>query len=122
MMAPTLVLRDGEPELVVGSAGSNRIRAAILQVIVGVVDRGLDAAGAVEAPRLHWEDSVVYLEPGLDEPSLEAAGHTLARFRAPNLFFGGADGRARPGHGRDHGGRGPAAGWSGGGGVTRATS
>ena len=44
MMAPTLVLRDGEPELVVGSAGSNRIRAAILQVIVGVVDRGLDAA------------------------------------------------------------------------------
>jgi gamma-glutamyltranspeptidase/glutathione hydrolase len=89
MMAPTLVLRDGEPELVLGSAGSNRIRAAILQVIVGVVDRGLDAAGAVEAPRLHWEDSVVYLEPGLDEAALEAAGHTLARFRAPNLFFGG---------------------------------
>jgi gamma-glutamyltranspeptidase/glutathione hydrolase len=89
MMAPTLVLRDGEPELVLGSAGSNRIRAAILQVIVGVVDRGLAAADAVEAPRLHWEDSVVYLEPGLDEASLEAAGHTLARFRAPNLFFGG---------------------------------
>jgi gamma-glutamyltranspeptidase/glutathione hydrolase len=89
MMAPTLVLRDGEPELVLGSAGSNRIRAAILQVIVGVVDRGLDAAGAVEAPRLHWEDSVVYLEPGLDEAALEAAGHTLARFRAANLFFGG---------------------------------
>jgi gamma-glutamyltranspeptidase/glutathione hydrolase len=89
MMAPTIVLRDGEPELVLGSAGSNRIRAAILQVIVGVVDRGLAAADAVEAPRLHWEESVVYLEPGLDEASLEAAGHTLARFRAPNLFFGG---------------------------------
>jgi gamma-glutamyltranspeptidase/glutathione hydrolase len=89
MMAPTLVLRDGEPELVLGSAGSNRIRAAILQVIVGVVDRGLAAADAVEAPRLHWEDSVVYLEPGLDEASLEAEGHTLARFRAANLFFGG---------------------------------
>ena len=40
MMAPTVVLRDGEPELVLGSAGSNRIRSAILQTIVGVVDRG----------------------------------------------------------------------------------
>jgi gamma-glutamyltranspeptidase/glutathione hydrolase len=89
MMAPTIVLRDGSPELVLGSAGSNRIRAAILQVIVGVVDRRLPATEAVEAPRLHWEDSVVYLEPGLDEQSLEDAGFTLARFRAQNLFFGG---------------------------------
>jgi gamma-glutamyltranspeptidase/glutathione hydrolase len=89
MMAPTLVLRDGRPELVLGSAGSNRIRSAILQVIVGVVDRGLAAAAAVEAPRLHFEDGVVYLEPGLDEAALEARGLTLARFRGPNLFFGG---------------------------------
>jgi gamma-glutamyltranspeptidase / glutathione hydrolase len=89
MMAPTLVLRDGQPELVLGSAGSNRIRSAILQVIVGVVDRGLDAAAAVSAPRLHLEDGVVYLEPGLDEALLEPSGLTLARFRGPNLFFGG---------------------------------
>jgi gamma-glutamyltranspeptidase/glutathione hydrolase len=89
MMAPTLVLRDGQPELVLGSAGSNRIRSAILQVIVGVVDRGLDAAAAVDAPRLHFEDGVVYLEPGLDEAALEPGGLTLARFRGQNLFFGG---------------------------------
>jgi gamma-glutamyltranspeptidase/glutathione hydrolase len=89
MMAPTLVLREGQPELVVGSAGSNRIRSAILQVIVGVVDRGLEAAAAVEAPRLHFEDGIVYLEPGLDEAALEGSGLTLARFRGPNLFFGG---------------------------------
>jgi gamma-glutamyltranspeptidase/glutathione hydrolase len=89
MMAPTLVLREGQPELVLGSAGSNRIRSAILQVIVGVVDRGLQAAAAVEAPRLHLEDGIVYLEPGLDEAALEGSGLTLARFRGPNLFFGG---------------------------------
>ena len=44
MMAPTVVLRDGEVELVLGSAGSNRIRSAILQTIVGVVDHGLRRA------------------------------------------------------------------------------
>jgi len=89
MMAPTIVLRDGEPELVVGSAGSNRIRSAILQTIVGVVDHGLQAGPAVEAPRVHFEDGVVYAEPGIDTSELEAAGHALARFRSRNLFFGG---------------------------------
>jgi gamma-glutamyltranspeptidase/glutathione hydrolase len=89
MMAPTVVLRDGAVELVVGSAGSNRIRSAILQTIVGVVDHGQTAAAAVEAPRVHFEDGVVYCEPGVDADALRAAGHEVAPFRARNLFFGG---------------------------------
>ena len=56
MMAPTVVLRDGEPELAVGSAGSNRIRSAILQTIIRSIDDGMQAAEAVDAPRVHWED------------------------------------------------------------------
>ena len=40
MMAPSIVLRDGEPRLVVGSAGSQRLRGAILQVVENVVGRG----------------------------------------------------------------------------------
>jgi gamma-glutamyltranspeptidase / glutathione hydrolase len=89
MMAPTAVLRDGVPELVLGSAGSNRIRSAILQTIVGAVDRGMRAGEAVRAPRVHFEDGVVYAEPGVDTDALEADGHAIARFRALNLFFGG---------------------------------
>jgi gamma-glutamyltranspeptidase/glutathione hydrolase len=89
MMAPTIVLAGGEPQLVVGSAGANRIRSALLQVIVNAVDRGMDAAAAVDAPRMHWEDGVLYVEPGIDTDPLEAAGHTIARFRERNLFFGG---------------------------------
>ncbi len=54
MMAPTVVLHDGVAQLVVGSAGSNRIRSALLQVIVNVVDRGLAAQAAVDAPRVHY--------------------------------------------------------------------
>ena len=67
MMAPTVVLDEGTPELVLGSAGSNRIRSAILQVIVNAIDHGMDAQAAVDAPRLHFEDGLVYAEPGIDD-------------------------------------------------------
>jgi gamma-glutamyltranspeptidase/glutathione hydrolase len=89
MMAPTVVLGEGGVELVVGSAGSNRIRSAILQTIVGVVDHGRGAQTAVDAPRAHFEEGIVYAEPGVDLDALRAAGRAIAPFRAPNLFFGG---------------------------------
>jgi gamma-glutamyltranspeptidase/glutathione hydrolase len=89
MMAPTVVLRDGTPELVLGSAGSNRIRSAILQTIVAALDHGMRAGDAVRAPRVHCEDGVVYAEPGVEIDALEADGRAIARFRALNLFFGG---------------------------------
>ena len=90
MMAPSVVMREGEVELVLGSAGSNRIRSALLQTIVGVVDRGLSAPEAVRAPRAHFEKGIVYHEPGL-EPSAGAAGEDreVVRFHDLNLFFGG---------------------------------
>jgi gamma-glutamyltranspeptidase/glutathione hydrolase len=91
MMAPTVVLdTDDEVELVLGSAGSNRIRSAILQVIVGVVDHGQRAHDAVLAPRVHFEDDVVYVEPGIDVDALRGAGREVLAFRDRNLFFGGA--------------------------------
>jgi gamma-glutamyltranspeptidase/glutathione hydrolase len=89
MMAPTVVCRDGAAELVLGSAGSSRIRSALLQVIVNAVDRGMDAQQAVDSPRLHAQDGRVYAEPGVDVAALEAAGHAIVNFRARNLFFGG---------------------------------
>jgi len=108
MMAPTAVLRDGIPELVLGSAGSNRIRSAILQTIVAVVDRGLRADEAVRAPRIHFEDGVVYAEPGIDVGALEARGYAVAPFRALNLFFGGVQAVERdPGSGLLSGGGDP---------------
>ena len=90
MMAPTMVMRDGAVVLALGSAGSNRIRSAILQVILGVIGGELDLVTAVEAPRVHWEDGVVYAEPGIAAEALEAEGRKLAPFRDLNVFFGGA--------------------------------
>lgn len=90
MMSPTMVLGSAGPEIALGSAGSARIRSAILQVIVNVVDRGMEAGEAVSAPRLHFsDDGIVYCEPGVEVVALEAAGRAVARFRGPNLYFGG---------------------------------
>src|SRR5919108_35921 len=71
MMSPTVVLREGQPEVALGSAGSNRIRSAIIQTILGVVDHGLPAEEAVRQPRLHVEDDVVEAEPGVEPDSLD---------------------------------------------------
>ena len=98
MMAPTVVLRDGEIELGLGSAGSNRIRSAILQTVVRVVEQGMPVDAAIEAPRLHFEQGLIQAEPGIDEAALarlRAGGHPVARRPTINLFFGGVQAVAR---------------------------
>ena len=90
MMAPTLVLRDGRPEIALGSAGSNRIRSAILQTIVGILDRRMAAGPAVHAPRVHFEAGTVWAEPGIPHSELAGLGWPVTRFRGLNMFFGGA--------------------------------
>jgi gamma-glutamyltranspeptidase/glutathione hydrolase len=98
MMSPTAVLRDGEVVLAVGSAGSNRIRSAILQTVVRVVEQGMGPAEAIAAPRLHFEAGLVQAEPGIDEAALarlEERGVPVARRPEINLFFGGVQAVAR---------------------------
>ncbi|HSJ74055.1 MAG TPA: gamma-glutamyltransferase, partial [Miltoncostaeaceae bacterium] len=102
MMAPTLLLRGGEPVLALGSAGSNRLRSAILQTMVSVIDGGFDCARAVARPRVHPEGDGVDVEGGVPEAAiaaLTADGHRVRRWGAANLFFGGvsAAGRWREG-------------------------
>jgi gamma-glutamyltranspeptidase / glutathione hydrolase len=71
--APVLVLQDGRPVLALGSAGSRRITSSLLQVISNVVDRGMDLAQAVEAPRVHaLLDGAAWLESRIAEPRLLA--------------------------------------------------
>lgn len=104
MMAPTVVLdARGQPVLVLGSAGSNRIRSAILQVIVNYIDRGLTIKEAVNAPRMHFEEGTVQAEPGVDEQQLaeiERSGILITRWSGPNLFFGGCQAASRDKDGR----------------------
>jgi gamma-glutamyltranspeptidase/glutathione hydrolase len=88
MMAPSLLLRDGGPRLVVGSAGSARLRGAILQVVANVVG-GMGVAEAVDAPRIHLEEGAVHCEDAAAADALERAGYPVVRWRGRNLYFGG---------------------------------
>jgi len=93
MMAPSLVLENGRPRLVVGSAGSIRLRGAILQIVVNVARHGLPVEEAIEAPRVHFQDGHVHCEGGHDQAELDRLqerGYELIRWRKRNLYFGGA--------------------------------
>jgi gamma-glutamyltranspeptidase / glutathione hydrolase len=110
MMAPTVVLRDGELEVGLGSGGSNRIRSAILQVILRMIADGMLAQDAVDAGRVHFEDGVVHAEPGVDPDALSRLARrvSVVRWRRRNLFFGGVHAVARdPGTGELRGGGDP---------------
>ena len=65
-MTPTIVLKDGKPFLVTGTPGGSRIITVVLQIVTDVIDRGMDIASAVSAPRLHnqWMPDQVIAEPG----------------------------------------------------------
>jgi gamma-glutamyltranspeptidase/glutathione hydrolase len=92
MMAPTLIVRDGAPVAALGSAGSNRLRSAILQTVVNVVDAGMDLRDAVERPRVHAEGGELEVEGGISEEvvaALASDGHAVHRWGDRNLFFGG---------------------------------
>jgi gamma-glutamyltranspeptidase / glutathione hydrolase len=92
MMAPSIVLHGDDPRLVVGSAGSVRLRGAIMQVVANVVGHGLPVGEAIDRPRVHVDEPHVHCEGGHEAAALdalEADGMDVVRWRRRNLFFGG---------------------------------
>ena len=92
MMAPSLVSREGTPRLALGSAGSVRLRGAVMQVVLNVVGHGLAVDEAITASRIHVDGTHVHCEGGHDPAALDAlaaAGYDIIRWRRRNLFFGG---------------------------------
>jgi len=81
-MSPTMVFRDGQLELVTGSPGGSRIITTVLQIILNVIDHGLNVAEAEDAPRIHdqWQPDELRVERGLSPDTirlLEAMGHKV---------------------------------------------
>ncbi len=110
MMAPTIVLAGDDVEVALGSAGSNRIRSAIVQTIANAIDGGMDAQQAVDAPRIHVEGDLIDAEPGVDEQALSWLGEhdwTLRRWTDRNLYFGGVQAVVRDATGELSGGGDP---------------
>ena len=93
MMAPTIVLQNDQPCLVVGSGGASRLRGAILQVVSNVLDWQMPLDDAVQAARIHFEHDTIDLEAGYDLDTadiLEARGYQVTRWGDKSLYFGGA--------------------------------
>jgi gamma-glutamyltranspeptidase len=93
-VAPTILLRDGRPVLVLGAAGSTRIAAAIANVVVAFVDGRQRVAEAVAAPRTVWSEGRnnrgvrVELAPPVlpeDVDLLRAAGYADLEAYAPEV-------------------------------------
>jgi len=110
-MTPTILTRDGKFFMAVGAPGGSRIISAVLQTILNVVDFGMNAQEAVDAPRIHhqWQPDKLYLEPGISPDTVallqsrgydidHSRGLVLARVEAivssGGWLQGGSDGRA----------------------------
>jgi gamma-glutamyltranspeptidase / glutathione hydrolase len=66
-MTPTIVAKDGKLFMTVGAPGGSRISTAVLQVILNVIDFGMNVQDAVDAPRMHhqWLPDKLSLERGV---------------------------------------------------------
>jgi gamma-glutamyltranspeptidase/glutathione hydrolase len=103
MMAPTILTLDGRPVFATGSAGSSRLRSAILQTFVRALESRHTAPGAsiherlrsaVHTARVHLEDGTVHVEPGYEEGALgwlEQSGYHVNRWPDHNMYFGGVN-------------------------------
>jgi gamma-glutamyltranspeptidase/glutathione hydrolase len=93
MMAPSILLKNGRPEVTLGSGGSNRLRGAILQVLSRYTLMEQSIHHAVFAPRLHNEGNRLDVEPeGLDEVcrhQLLELGWDICDWENQSVYFGG---------------------------------
>jgi len=88
-MTPTIVFADGEPWFATGSPGGSRIITSVLQMIINVIDHGMNVADAVGQPRMHhqWYPDALLLESGFSPDTirlLEEKGHVV-RASTPSM-------------------------------------
>lgn len=107
-MTPTLVFKDGHLALVTGSPDGSRIITTVLQILLNVIDHGLNIAEATIAPRMHhqWLPDELQIEEGFSPDTLRllsdwghkvvvknAMGDTQSIARAPEGWYGFSDTR-----------------------------
>ena len=93
-MSPTLVLKDGQPFMAIGTPGGVRIFGTVMQGIINVIDHGMSMQQAVEAPRLWDRGPVLELEQGFAglpelKAELKRRGHVV---ETPLKVAGGMNG------------------------------
>ncbi len=91
MMSPSMLLKDDDVKLVIGSGGSKRIRTAISQVLSQVVDFGRGLQQSVDAPRLYWDGKFLQMEPNFPITSLDHLPSSVPVniWEKQDVYFGG---------------------------------
>ncbi len=101
MMSPSLLLKDEQVSMVLGSGGSKRIAFALLQVLSNVIDLGMSVEAAIESPRLHWDGELVQIEPGFAQKTMaELEGNWPVNiWQVKDVYFGGVHAVSAKGEG-----------------------
>jgi len=91
MMSPSVLLHGDKPRLVLGSGGSKRIRTAITQVLIRILDYGQSVQEAVCSPRIHWDGEVLQMEPGFSAQEVAALKEKIPVniWQEQSMYFGG---------------------------------
>jgi gamma-glutamyltranspeptidase/glutathione hydrolase len=107
-MTPTIVVKDGKPFLVTGSPGGSRIITIVLQMIMNVIDHGMNIAAGTNAIRIHhqWLPDELRVEKGLNLDTIrlltekghkvvvgDTMGSTESIMRIGDFFYGASDPR-----------------------------
>ena len=93
-MTPTIVSKNGQPIMALGTPGGVRIFTSVLQAIINVIDHGMTLQEAVEAPRVWTQGQELEIEEGVPDAichELANRGHTIARTKT---IAGGMNGIA----------------------------
>ncbi|PCI32496.1 MAG: gamma-glutamyltransferase [Alphaproteobacteria bacterium] len=109
-MSPTIVFKDGKPFLVTGSPGGSRIITSTLQVIMNVIDHGMNIAEATNSTRIHhqWFPDQLRIEKNLSPDTIQllrdkgqnvvvrsSMGSTQSIMITPEGLYGASDPRLR---------------------------
>jgi gamma-glutamyltranspeptidase / glutathione hydrolase len=92
-MSPSVVLKNGRPIMSIGTPGAYRILTALSQVLVNIIDHGMDIQQAIDAPRIHCQGGEIFVEsrvPKEVQEALRAKGHKVSVKGEMDLYFGGA--------------------------------
>lgn len=91
MMAPTIITKNDQPYLVLGSGGSKRIRAALTQVIINHLYNSMSLPASIQMARMHVDSGVLYHEPGVQFDVNKIGSLKVKAFDDINLYFGGVN-------------------------------
>ena len=93
-MCPTIILKDNEPFLVLGSPGGSTIPTVVLQVLLNVIDFGMDIQEAIDKPRIHHQwlpDRIDYEKFGLSQ-DVKSALIKMGQFIGEERILGRVEG------------------------------